>query len=184
MQPKEIIFDNNYLIYPDGRVWSKQTNKFIVGDKNNVGYKRVALYPSKKKYFIHRLVALHFVNNPDNKPVVNHIDGNKEHNHYTNLEWVTRSENDKHAFKLGLRKADHLKDNFHNIPQKVAQYSKSNILLNIYNSAQEAAEIIGGTAKGIRRVCQGKRKYAYNYHWKYLSKESLTTSENKSFKGE
>lgn len=181
MQPKEIIFDNNYLIYPDGRVWSKRANKFIVGDKNNIGYKRVILYPSKKKYFIHRLVAIHFVPNPDNKPVVNHIDGNKENNLYSNLEWVTRSENDKQAFKLGLRS---LNFNPEKVWKSVGQFDKKGNLINLFKNATDAAKSVNGTVKMIRRVCQGHRKYAYNYHWKYLSKESLTTSENKSFKRE
>lgn len=53
--------------------------------------------------FIHKLVAETFLINYENKPVVNHIDGNKKNNNVNNLEWVTRSENDIHAFKIGLR---------------------------------------------------------------------------------
>ena len=55
---------------------------------------------------VHRIVAKTFISNPDNKPMVNHIDGNKLNNNVCNLEWVTCSENHLHAFKTGLRTAD------------------------------------------------------------------------------
>jgi len=55
----------------------------------------------KKNFRIHRLVALHFMPNPFNKPCINHIDGNKNNYSLDNLEWVTHSENTKHAFKIG-----------------------------------------------------------------------------------
>ena len=62
------------------------------------GYKAISINTANEKY-VHRLVALHFLNNIDSKPQVNHIDGNKHNNHYTNLEWVTGSENVKHYYK-------------------------------------------------------------------------------------
>ena len=57
----------------------------------------------RKDFKIHRLVAIHFIDNPDNKPFVNHIDGNKLNNNVNNLEWVTEKENTQHAIKTGLR---------------------------------------------------------------------------------
>lgn len=56
----------------------------------------------RKRIFAHRLVALQFIDNPHNKPCVNHIDGNKLNNHFTNLEWCTFEENNRHAILNGL----------------------------------------------------------------------------------
>ena len=61
-------------------------------------------------FAIHRLVAITFIDNPDNKPMVNHIDGNKLNNNACNLEWVTCSENHKHAYKTGLSNSQHRVD--------------------------------------------------------------------------
>jgi len=90
----------NYLIYDDGRVWSKKSNKFLKHQINNFGYFTIGLTDVKvRKFFkIHRLVAIHYIPNTENKPDVNHIDGDKSNNNIKNLEWMTRSEN-CNAFK-------------------------------------------------------------------------------------
>ena len=71
------------------------------------GYERVTLCDSgrKKNVLVHRLVAIAFIPNPDNKPSVNHIDFNKLNNTTYNFEWCTHKENMRHAFKNGLFKA-------------------------------------------------------------------------------
>lgn len=72
--------------------------------KNKYGYLRVNLHKGGKPHFfnVHRLVALAFIPNPDNKPMVNHKDGNKINNDVSNLEWCTALENSKHATATGL----------------------------------------------------------------------------------
>ena len=71
---------------------------------NGKGYLFIRLSKNSKHkyYYIHRLVALHFIDNPSNKPAVNHKDGNKSNNNVNNLEWVTNSENQIHALETGL----------------------------------------------------------------------------------
>lgn len=93
-----------YQISNLGNVKNVKTGNILIGDINSVGYRRVWLYsPIKKRFFIHRLVALHFCNGYKKDLVVNHKDGNKQNNNSSNLEWVTRSENDLHAFRNRLR---------------------------------------------------------------------------------
>ena len=85
----------NYVIYEDGRVWSKKTNRILKQTFMTSGYKRVHLcnHPIKNQLSVHRLVAIHFIPNPLNKPHVHHEDGNKLNNHVSNLRWLTHIEN-------------------------------------------------------------------------------------------
>jgi hypothetical protein len=86
---------SNYLIYENGDVYSKYQKK-IMKLNINKGYKRLSLINDEgklKTMKIHRLVALAYIPNPDNKPQVDHIDQNKTNNHVSNLRWATYSEN-------------------------------------------------------------------------------------------
>lgn len=117
---KDIIgYEGFYQISSLGRVRSLDRTVYF---KNNKGCRKYIGKIIRQKYhndyamvninknkemetlYIHRLVATHFVENPDNKNVVNHIDGVKSNNEYDNLEWVTQAENNKHALDMGLRK--------------------------------------------------------------------------------
>lgn len=101
-------YEGLYEISNDGRVFSYQRKyrKELKPRVHRDGYLRVVLYKDgkDKSCQIHRLVAFAFLSNLENKPQVNHKDGNKKNNNYWNLEWVTLSENRKHSFKLGLQR--------------------------------------------------------------------------------
>ena len=103
-------YEDLYEVSNHGRVKSlgndkTRKEKILKGGINIHGYHYITLSKNKKlkNYLVHRLVVLHFINNDDNKPEVNHIDGNKKNNHISNLEWNTRSENMLHAVDTGLR---------------------------------------------------------------------------------
>ena len=80
-------------------------SKYIRKTINYNGYMKVTLSKRAIKYTkrLHRLVAEAFINNPEGKPQVNHIDGAKTNNHISNLQWVTARENIQHAYDLGLK---------------------------------------------------------------------------------
>lgn len=96
---------SNYAITEDGKVFSFNSNDFKLLKQDKAGYMRVYVSAnSQKKWFlVHRLVALAFIPNVDNKKTVNHKDGNKANNHVSNLEWSTYTENLNHAIDTGLR---------------------------------------------------------------------------------
>ena len=106
----EICGYENYLIYPDGRVFSKNKNKFLRPHLNYKGYYIVDLSKNgkRKTFKIHRLIALHYIPNPDNKPEVDHINRDRSDNRIENLQWATKSENMQNkgvakSNKLGIK---------------------------------------------------------------------------------
>lgn len=98
----------DYYISDKGEVWSAKSKKRLKQWRISHGYMRVELSNggrhTRKQARVHRLVAEAFIPNPNNKPQVNHKNGNKSDNRSENLEWVTNAENAKHASKNGLNK--------------------------------------------------------------------------------
>jgi hypothetical protein len=98
-------FEGRYAINRNGEVKNIKTNHILKPYTNRVGYFRVSFYGENRKryqFYIHRLIAIHFIPNSENKSEINHIDGNPSNNDINNLEWCTKSENALHAYKLGL----------------------------------------------------------------------------------
>lgn len=144
--------------------------------KDKQGYLLLDLYKDNKQKTIriHRLVAEHFIENPDNKETVNHIDGNKENNIVVNLEWATFKEQNKHFYSHNLKS----KDNINKAVKAMnkAQAKKVKCLNNgmIYESASEAGRAIEVSGSLIMRCCRGECKSAGKdenmspLHWIYI----------------
>jgi hypothetical protein len=148
---------DNYEISNLGNIRNVIRNKIIKGRNTPKGYLKVILSFNgiRKSYSIHRLVALAFIPNLENKPQVNHIDGDKKNNYIDNLEWATNGENQKHAFSNGLqsnRKGEN------NSSSKL----KDSIVLDIIElyktgySQRELAKIYSVSKTAISNIVTGK----------------------------
>lgn len=154
----------SFVRYSNGKILDNK-------DIDSGGYLRVFI--AGKRYRPHRFIAELFVPNPENKPEVNHIDGNKLNNRADNLEWTTRSENQKHAYKLGLQKPSEKqkqaasKWNKEHRIKKVYQYDAKGDLLNVFESQQEAAKILNLSEASISRILNEQRNNRKGYILKY-----------------
>ena len=137
--------------------------------KNKYGYLQTTLRKDTIKYTVrvHKLVAIAFVDNPQNKPIIDHIDGNKTNNNSYNLRWVTNSENimnpNTHKqFKdivTKLRKSEGV---------SVCKLDNNKKVISIFNSFEEAAKDVNCSSQLIKNACkQGHEHYkAKGYYWR------------------
>ena len=123
----------------------------------------------RKTISVHRLVGQAFLLNSENKPTINHIDGNKLNNVVSNLEWATYSENNKHAVTVGLRKSPWTgKFGLNNpVSKPIYQLDKKGNIVNSFVNAREAEIKTGISYKHISCCCLGKRKTTGGYCWKF-----------------
>lgn len=162
---KEYPDNKNYIIYSDGRVYSKCSSIFLKPKIDKAGYANVTFCDKgKRRYFkVHQLVARMFIPNPNNYDQVNHLDENKLNNDVSNLEWST----------------PYLNSNYGSRNKRIGiTLSKAIIMLD--KKTRQPLKRFGGVADAERwlgkrdghcniiAACNGKRDNAYGFCWKYV----------------
>jgi hypothetical protein len=183
---KDIVgFEGLYKISNLGRVMScrsanhKDKKPIIMKPSvSNTGYHHVQLYKNKKAYTmtIHRMVATAFIDNPSNKPEVNHIDGIKSHNAVDNLEWVTIGENQRHAIKLGLRSPSPMtgrKGKESPTSKSVIQYTLDGEFVRVWYCISDAARALNCHTSAIGLCLSGRNITGAGYMWRELKDDTI-----------
>lgn len=188
---RPIDFNNTYHISNKGQVKNSKTNKML-SFHTNKNYYTITLRTSDnisyKKFFIHRLVAIHFIPNPENKPTVNHIDRDTKNNNITNLEWNTLSEQQLHRYSTeepiefgyghSKKKIYRLDKNTNDILEEYPSITLAIKWLydNNYTKFAKFNEItLASIRSKILEQIKGKRNTVYGFKWKYA--EDIIESE-------
>lgn len=150
-------YDGLYKVSTLGRVKGKYRIKSQ--QDNGKGYLMVRLNKNGESrwHLVHRLVAKAFIENPQNKPTVNHIDGNRKNNKFNNLEWATYSENNLHSYRSNGRKSALA------VPIYCIETGK------IYKSSYDASKDTGIPQSSINRCANGIFKSTNGTHWGLLT---------------
>ena len=191
-------FSAYYSISDNGDVYSHRAKRILKHKIGKNGYHRVTLGNGKgkqKTVLIHRLVALAFVDNPDNKPTVNHINENKSDNRAVNLEWMTTAEQNKHGTRTvrAVKNTDwneRTKKIDYNIVAKKHDYSKQNmcnrkrcvvfkngVTVGEYDTLKRAAKAVGANYSKASEVANGKRKTTNGYNFKYIEEFPMAVTK-------
>jgi len=154
-------YTTNYYVSSLGRF--KNSKGIIMKDykPHHTGYIYVRV--NNDKYALHRLIAFTFLENPENKAYVNHIDGNKTNNSLVNIEWNTPNENSLHSHKTGLNKGN---------KRKIIQFDLELNKIQEFNSIIEASKILNIGKTSIKAVLYKKQKTASGFIFKYLEQSN------------
>lgn len=165
-----------YSVSSFGRVRNDKRGRVLGGGLDNYGYPSVILCNKgkRKNAKVHRLVAEAFIENPLNKPQINHKDGNKKNNNVSNLEWCTNQENQDHFWRVINNDQNRRnRSEAHKGKYLLSENPNAKSVLRIedgkiFPTIKEAAENVGITYFHIGEVCNGKRKTAGGYHWQFV----------------
>lgn len=160
-----------YAVSKDGRVWSFHSKKILKSKLRRDGYLNVVLSRDlkTKTLMVHRLIALTYIANIENKSQVNHINGIKSDNRSENLEWTTPGENTRHAWENGLCKKvtgnkNHRFGKVGNNAIKVINVTTG----EVFDSVQYAADKYNLVFQNVHKVLKGQRNHCGGFKFKYL----------------
>ena len=166
-----------YWINEKGQITNKETGKTIKWLISRHGYYYCHLWTNNRSRYIrmHRLLALAFIPNPNNYPLVRHLNDIKTDNRLENLVWGTMSENMKDSIKNGKYNQE-ASEKARNIGRKISGTKCSKKVLcietnTIFNNTKEAGDWLGVNRAGIGGCCRGKYKTIKGYHWKYVEED-------------
>jgi len=159
---KNVTGFDGYYVSDDGKVWSEKSKRFLKSSLCNSGYKMISLCVNGmcKRMSIHRMVASAYIDNPENKRTVNHIDGDKTNNHVDNLEWATYKENSTHSIRvLGNPKPPTMKGKFghdHNRSKEVFLFDANGLFIKNFGSISEAGRELNVPVSSVHYCCSNR----------------------------
>lgn len=171
-----------YRVSNLGKVKSLSRKKgFLIGKekilnptKDNKGYLYLTLRKNNqsKRMLVHRLVALVFIDNPNDYKIINHIDGKPLNNCVDNLEWCTQKHNVNHCFKvLGFKGSNYKKYRKNSNNHKpITQYDKNKNFIKEWDCIKDASEELGICYENLSMCLNKKRKTAGGYIWEFRLK--------------
>lgn len=153
----------------DGTIMRHMEEKILVPVLDRGGYQYVSLSKNGrvKKKSVHRLVAMAFIPNPENKPMVNHIDEVKTNNAVSNLEWCDAQYNINYGTRTERSVQNHRSYKLGNAPRAKAVFCVE--LNKTFDCAKRLEEELGICRSAICRVCKGRQNTAGGFHWRYAN---------------
>ena len=162
-------YEGKYAINREGRIYVYGYIRDPSLNKPNI-YARTSLIKNKKnkQHFMHRLIAEAHIPNPDNYPVINHKDGNKQNNSIDNLEWCTVTHNNKHAYDMGLKKNSVKQYNASAKQKRAIKYEDAEEIRRLYKTGNYTQRQLGDMCdihhSTVSNIISGK-----NYKHKYFT---------------